>query len=153
MEALNENSEVSKSIPAEVFIKFSEIYRGLSKILEAKDLVLRGSNLVDRLLQLNPRSTNVDYFLSFFNPKNENILGSAIKAQANIFKNGLEELADTLDSKYGKDASMRATLEILADEFIAHGENPNGRWVTAESIKKLNQDHKDYKTDKAKYWI
>ena len=153
MEALNENSEVSKSIPAEVFIKFSEIYQGLSKILEGKDLILSGSNLIDRLSELKPRSTNVDYFLSFFKPKNENILGSAIKAQANIFKNGLEELADTLDSKHGKDATMRATLKILADEFIAHGENPNERWATAESIKKLNQDLKDYKTDEAKYWI
>ena len=153
METLNNNSEKSKSIPAEVFIKFSEIYQELSKILEAKDLVLSGSNLVDRLLQLNPPSTNVDYFLGFFQPNNPNILGPAIKAQANIFKNGLEKLADSLDSKFGKNATMRATLEILADEFLAHANNPEKPWVTAKAIKTLNQDLKNYKTDVAKYWI
>ena len=152
IDALKSDPNNPKKIPNEVFTKFSEIYEDLSKRLKAKDSVISGSNLVDRLLQLNPRSTNVDYFLSFFKPENENILGYATKAQAMIFKNGLNELADTLDSIHGKDATMRATLEILADEFLAHAENQHQPWATAEAIKTLNQDLKKYKTAELERW-
>ena len=151
MDALKGDSEKSKNIPDEVFTKFSEIYEDLSKRLLTKDLVLSGSNLVDRLSILNPRSTNVDYFLSFFKPENENILGNAIKAQAIIFKNGVAELAKTLDP-YEINTSMRATLEILADEFLAHANNPDQPWATAEAIKTLNQDLETYKTNELKKW-
>ena len=151
MDALKGDSDKSKNIPDEVFTKFSEIYEDLSKRLLTKDLVLSGSNLVDRLSILNPRSTNVDYFLSFFKPENENILGNAIKAQAIIFKNGVAELAKTLDP-YEINTSMRATLEILADEFLAHANNPDQPWATAEAIKTLNQDLETYKTNELKKW-
>ena len=147
MDALKDDSEKSKNIPDEVFTKFSEVYEDLSKRLLAKDLILSASNLIDRLLKLDPRSTNVDYFLSFFKPENENILGKTIKAQAGIFKDGLADLAKTLDP-YGEDASMRATLEILADEFLAHANNQDQPWATAEDIKTLNHDLK-----KEKYWL
>ncbi|MFZ4692992.1 MAG: hypothetical protein ACOYL2_10875, partial [Burkholderiaceae bacterium] len=120
--------------------------------LLAKDLVLSTSNLIDRLLKLNPRSTNLDYFLSFFKPENENILGDTIKAQANIFKKELTELANTLDP-YAEDASMRATLEILADEFLTHANNQDQPWSTAEAIKTLNQDLEKAKEEKEKYWL
>ena len=130
-----------------MFTKFSEVYEDLSKRLPAKDLILSASNLIDRLLKLDPRSTNVDYFLSFFKPENENILGKTIKAQAGIFKDGLADLAKTLDP-YGEDASMRATLEILADEFLAHANNQDQPWATAEDIKTLNHD-----LEKEKYWL
>ena len=147
MDALKDDSEKSKNIPDEVFTKFSEVYEDLSKRLLAKDLILSASNLIDRLLKLDPRSTNVDYFLSFFKPENENILGKTIKAQAGIFKDGLADLAKTLDP-YGEDASMRATLEILADEFLAHANNQDQPWATAEDIKTLNHD-----LEKEKYWL
>ena len=147
MDALKDDSEKSKNIPDEVFTKFSEVYEDLSKRLLAKDLILSASNLIDRLLKLDPRSTNVDYFLSFFKPENENILGKTIKAQAGIFKDGLADLAKTLDP-YGEDASMRATLEILADEFLAHAKNQDQPWATAEDIKTLNHD-----LEKEKYWL
>jgi hypothetical protein len=61
-----------------------------------------------------------------------------------IFKNGLAELAKTLDP-YGDDGSMRATLEILADEFITHAHTQDQPWATAEAIKILNQDLEKYK--------
>jgi hypothetical protein len=112
MEALKSDSEKLKKIPDEVFMKFSKIYEDFSKRLQVKDLVLGGSNLVDRLSVLNPRSTNVDYFLSFFKSENKNILGNALKAQAMIFKNGLAELAKTLDP-YGEDASTPNTICFL----------------------------------------
>ena len=152
METLKADPEKSKNIPDEVFTKFSEIYEDLSKRLLTKDLVLSGSNLVDRLSMLNPHSTNVDYFLSFFKPENENILGDTTKAQAMIFKNGMADLAKTLDP-YGEDASMRATLEILADEFLAHADNQYQPWATAEAIKTLNQDLEKAKKEKVKHWI
>jgi Flp pilus assembly protein TadG len=152
MDVLKGDSEKSKNIPDEVFTKFSEIYEGLSNRLLAKDLVLSTSNLIDRLLKLNPRSTNLDYFLSFFKPENENILGDTIKAQANIFKKELTELANTLDP-YAEDASMRATLEILADEFLTHANNQDQPWSTAEAIKTLNQDLEKAKEEKEKYWL
>ena len=152
MDALKGDSEKSKNIPDEVFTKFSEVYEDLSKRLIAKDLIFSASNLIDRLSQLNPRSTNVDYFLSFFKPENENILGKAIKVQAGIFKNGVAELAKTLDP-YGEDTSMRATLEILADEFLAHADNQDQPWATAEAIKTLNQDLEKAKEEKERYWI
>ncbi|MEY3571285.1 MAG: hypothetical protein RIQ85_1405, partial [Pseudomonadota bacterium] len=152
IEVLKSDSKKSKYIPDEVFTKFSEIYEGLSNRLLAKDLVLSTSNLIDRLLKLNPRSTNLDYFLSFFKPENENILGDTIKAQANIFKKELTELANTLDP-YAEDASMRATLEILADEFLTHANNQDQPWSTAEAIKTLNQDLEKAKEEKEKYWL
>jgi hypothetical protein len=152
MEALNKNSEKSKSIPAEVFITFSEIYQNLPKRVQVKDLVLRGSNLIDRLLTLSPRSTSIDFFLSFFEPTNPYPSGATTKALATSFNKGLDKLADTLDSKYGKDATMRATLEILADEFLAHANNPEKPWATAEAIKTLNQDVKKYKAAELERW-
>ena len=152
MDALKDDSEKSKNIPDEVFTKFSEVYEDLSKRLLAKDLILSASNLIDRLLKLDPRSTKVDYFLSFFKPENENILGKTIKAQAGIFKDGLADLAKTLDP-YGEDASMRATLEILADEFLAHADNQNQPWATADAIKTLYQDLEKAKEEKERYWI
>jgi hypothetical protein len=151
MDALKNDPNNSKKIPNEVFIKFSEIYEDLSKRLLAKDLVLSSSNLVDRLLQLNPRSTNVGYFLGFFQPTNPNILGNTAKAMAGIFKQNLAELAKTLDP-YGEDASMRATLEILADEFLAHANNPEKPWATAEAVKTLNQELKTAKEEQEKHW-
>lgn len=48
---------------------------------------------------------------------------------------------------------MRATLEILADEFLFHADNQDQPWATAEAIKTLNQDLKKYKEDQAKNWI
>jgi len=153
METLKSNYEESKDIPHEVFTKFSEIYQNLPKRVLVKDLLLSGSNLIDRLSQLNTRSTNVDYFLAFFQPKNEYILGDNLRAQAIIFKKGLEELADTLDSKHGKDATMRATLEILADEFLTHANNQDQPWETAEAIKTLIQDLEKAKEEKEKYWL
>jgi hypothetical protein len=152
IDALKSDPENSKNIPDEVFTKFSDIYENLSKRLLAKDLVLSSSNLIDRLLKLNPRSTNVDYFLSFFKPENENILGDTIKAQANIFKKELAELANTLDP-YAEDASMRATLEILADEFLTHANSQDQPWATAEAVKTLNQDLETAKEEKERYWI
>ena len=152
MDALKDDSEKSKNIPDEVFTKFSEVYEDLSKRLLAKDLILSASNLIDRLLKLDPRSTNVDYFLSFFKPENENILGKTIKAQAGIFKDELADLAKTLDP-YGEDASMRATLEILADEFLAHADNQDQPWATADAIKTLYQDLEKAKEEKERYWI
>ena len=152
IEALKSDSKKSKYIPDEVFTKFSEVYEDLSKRLPAKDLILSASNLIDRLLKLDPRSTNVDYFLSFFKPENENILGKTIKAQAGIFKDGLADLAKTLDP-YGEDASMHATLEILADEFLAHANNQDQPWATAEDIKTLNHDLEKAKKEKEKYWL
>lgn len=152
MDTLKSDLNNPKKIPNEVFTKFYEIYENLSKRLLAKDLVLSGSNLIDRLLTLSPRSTNVDYFLGFFQPNNPNILGNTTKAMAEIFKQNLAELAKTLDP-YVEDTSMRATLEILADEFLAHADNTDQPWATAEAIKTLNQDIKNYKTDEAKYWI
>ena len=152
IEVLKSDSKKSKYIPDEVFTKFSEVYEDLSKRVQVKDLVLRGSNLIDRLLKLDPRSTNVDYFLSFFKPENENILGKTIKAQAGIFKDELADLAKTLDP-YGEDASMRATLEILADEFLAHANNQDQPWATAEDIKTLNHDLEKAKKEKEKYWL
>jgi hypothetical protein len=151
MDALKGDSEKSKNIPDEVFTKFSEIYEGLSKRLLTKDLILSGSNLVDRLLTLSPRSTNVDYFLGFFQTNNPNILGNTTKAMAGIFKQNLAELAKTLDP-YVEDTSMRATLEILADEFLAHADNQDQPWATAEAIKTLNQDLETYKTNELKKW-
>lgn len=100
---------------------------------------------------LHPRSTNVDYFLAFFQEKNGNLLGDVLKAHALIFKKDLANLADALDP-YHEDASMRATLEILADEFLAHASNPEQTWATAEAIKTLSRDLKKYKADEAKYW-
>jgi hypothetical protein len=152
MDALQSDPNNSKKIPNEVFTKFSEIYEDLSKRLIAKGLVISGSNLVDRLSQLNLRSTNVDYFLSFFKPDNPYTLGDTTKAMAGIFKQNLPELAKTLDP-YGEDASMRATLEILANEFLAHANNPEKPWATAEAIKTLNQDLKKAKEEKERYWI
>ena len=151
MDALKGDSEKSKNIPDEVFTKFSEIYEGLSKRLIAKDLILSGSNLVDRLLTLSPRSTNVDYFLGFFQTNNPNILGNTTKAMAGIFKQNLAELAKTLDP-YVEDTSMRATLEILADEFLAHADNQDQPWATAEAIKTLNHDLEKAKKEKEKHW-
>jgi hypothetical protein len=152
MDALQSDPNNSKKIPNEVFTKFSEIYEDLSKRLLAKDLILSASNLIDRLVKLDTRSTNVDYFLSFFKPENEYILGKTIKVQARIFKDRIADLAKTLDP-YGEDASMRATLEILADEFLAHADNQDQPWAAAEAIKTLNQDLEKAKEDMVKHWI
>jgi len=151
MDALKNDPSNSKKIPNEVFTKFSEIYQNLPKRLLAKDLVLSTSNLIDRLSQLHPRSTNVDYFLAFFQPTNSYILYDTAKAMAGLFKGGVAELANTLDP-YGEDASMRATLEILADEFSAHANNPDQPWATADAVKTLNQGLKEDKKELEKYW-
>ncbi len=151
MDALKSDPNNSKKIPNEVFTKFSEIYEGLSKRLIAKDLVISGSNLVDRLSQLNRRYTYVDYFLSFFKPDNPYILDDTTKVMAGIFKQNLAELAKTLDP-YGQDASMRATLEILAVEFLAHANTQDQPWATAEAIKTLNYDLEKAKKEKEKHW-
>jgi hypothetical protein len=136
-----------------VFTKFSEVYEDLSKRVQVKDLVLRSSNLIDQLLTLSPRSTSIDCFLSFFEPTNPYPSGVTTKALATSFNKGLDELADTLDSKYGKDATMRATLEILADEFLAHADNQDQPWATADAIKTLYQDLEKAKEEKERYWI
>ena len=153
IEVLKSDSKKSKYIPDEVFTKFSEVYEDLSKRVQVKDLVLRGSNLIDRLLTLSPRSTSIDCFLSFFEPTNPYPSGATTKALATSFNKGLDELADTLDSKYGKDATMRATLEILADEFLAHADNQDQPWATADAIKTLYQDLEKAKEEKERYWI
>ena len=150
MDALKSDPNNSKKIPNEVFTKFSDIYENLSKRLLAKDLVLSTSNLIDRLSQLHPRSTNVDYFLAFFQPNNPYILEGTAKAMAGRFKDGVAELANTLDPD-GVDASMRATLEILADEFSAHANNPDQPWATADAVKALNRDLKKAKEEQEKY--
>ena len=152
MDALKGDSEKSKNIPDEVFTKFSEIYQNLPKRVLVKDLVLSGSNLIDRLLTLSPRSTSIDCFLSFFEPTNPYPSGATTKTLATIFNKGLDKLADTLDSKYGKDTTMRATLEILADEFLAHADNQDQPWATADAIKTLNQDLKKYKAAELERW-
>ncbi len=151
MDVLKGDSEKSKNIPDEVFTKFSEIHEDLSKRLIAKDLVLSGSNLIDRLSMLDQRPTSVDCFLSFFQPTNPYPSGTTTKALATIFKKGLDELAKTLDP-YGEDASMRATLEILADEFLYHADNQDQPWPTAEAIKTLNHDLEKAKKEKEKQW-
>jgi hypothetical protein len=48
---------------------------------------------------------------------------------------------------------MRATLEILADEFLTHVNNQDQPWSTAEAIKTLNQDLEKAKEEKEKYWL
>ena len=151
MDVVKKDSENLKNIPDEVITKFSEIYESLSKRLIVKDLVISGSNLIDRLSQLNPRSTNVDYFLSFFKPDNPYILGDTTKAMAGIFKDGVAKLANTLDPN-GIDTSMRATLEILADDFLFHADNQDQPWATAEAIKTLNQDLEKAKRERERYW-
>ena len=70
---------------------------------------------------------------------------------AGIFKQNLAELAKTLDP-YGQDASMRATLEILAVEFLAHANNPDQPWNTANDVIKLNQDLEKAKGERERYW-
>jgi hypothetical protein len=52
-----------------------------------------------------------------------------------------------------EDASMRATLEILADEFLAHANNQDQPWATADAIKTLYQDLEKAKEEKERYWI
>ena len=151
MDRLKSDPNNSKKIPNEVFTKFSEIYEDLSKRHTAIDLVLSSSNLVDRLLELNPPSANVDYFLGFFQPTNPYILDDTAKAMAGRFKDGVAKLANTLDPD-GVDASMRATLEILADEFSAHANNPDQTWATADAVKTLNQGLKKDKEEQEKYW-
>jgi hypothetical protein len=152
MEALKSDIDKSKNIPDEVFVKFSEIYQDLSKRLQAKDLILSTSNLIDRLLELNPRTSNVDYFLAFFQPTNPYILGDTTKLMAAIFKQELAKLANTLDP-YGEDGSTRATLEILAEEFLAHANHPEQPWATAEAIKTLNQGLQKANEKKERHWI
>ena len=151
IETLKKDSEKSQLIPKEVFTKFSEIYQNFSKRLQAKDLVLSASNLIDRLSRLHPSSSNIDYFLAFFKTKNENISGEAVIGHAQIFKARVVELANTLDP-YRDDASMRATLEILADEFLAHADNQDQPWATADAIKTLKQDLEKAKEKKERYW-
>ena len=48
---------------------------------------------------------------------------------------------------------MRATLEILADEFLAHADNQDLPWATADAIKTLYQDLEKAKEEKERYWI
>ena len=62
----------------------------------------------------------------------------------------IAELAKTLDP-FVEDTSMRATLEILADEFLAHADNQDQPWATAEDIKTLNNDLEKAKEEKEKY--
>lgn len=137
MEALKKNPDKFKSIPPEVFTKFSEIYTSFLKSPETKDLVKRTVQLFHYFFDLKTRSNNAKYFLSFFNPKNPAISTRNAKEQAETFKEYLAELADKLDPS-GHNRSMRDTLTTLADEFLAHAvdaDNPYKKWATAEEVK------------------
>ena len=139
MEALKKNPDKFKSIPPEVFTKFSEIYTSFLKSPETKDLVKRTVQLFHYFFDLKTRSNNAKYFLSFFNPKNPAISTRNAKEQAETFKEYLAELADKLDPS-GHNRSMRDTLTTLADEFLAHAvdaDNPDKKWATAEGVKNL----------------
>jgi len=139
MEALKKNPDKFKSIPPEVFTKFSEIYTRFLKRPETQALVDRTLKLIDRFWTLRTRSNNAQYFLSFFNPKNPVISTRNAKEQAETFKEYLSEIANKLDPS-GDDKSMRDTLTTLADEFLAHAvdaDNPDKKWATAEEVKDL----------------
>jgi len=137
MEALKKNPDKFKSIPPEVFTKFSEIYTSFLERPETQALVGSTVHLISRILDLRARSNNTKYFLAFFNPKNPNILKGSAKEQAETFKEYLANLVDKLDPT-GFDRSMRETLTTLADEFLAHAvdaDNPDKKWATAEGVK------------------
>ena len=139
MEALKKNPDKFKSIPPEVFTKFSEIYTRFLKRPETQALVDRTLKLIDRFWTLRTRSNNAQYFLSFFNPKNPVISTRNAKEQAETFKEYLSEIANKLDPS-GLYRSMRDTLTTLADEFLAHAvdaDNPDKKWATAEEVKNL----------------
>ena len=139
MEALKKNPDKVKSIPPEVFTKFSEIYTIFLERPETQTLVKRTVQLIHRLCDLKTRSNNAKYFLAFFNPKNPVISTRNAKEQAETFKEYLAELAYKLDPS-GDDKSMRDTLTTLADEFLAHAvdaDNPDKKWATAEEVKNL----------------
>lgn len=137
MVALKKNPDNVKSIPPEVFTKFSEIYTSFLKRPETQDLVERTAQLISRFFEFKTRSNNAKYFLAFFNPRNPDILKSAAIEQAETFKKYLPELTNKLDPS-GLDTSMRDTLTTLADEFLAHAvdaDNPDKKWATAEGVK------------------
>jgi hypothetical protein len=139
MEALKKNPDKFKSIPPEVFTKFSEIYNSFLERPETQTLVKRTLQLIRSLHNLRTRSNNTKYFLSFFNPKNPVISTRNAKEQAETFKEYLSELAYKLDPS-GDNKSMRDTLTTLADEFLAHAvdaDNPDKKWATAEEVKDL----------------
>ena len=139
METLKKNPDKFKSIPPEVFTKFSEIYTSFLERPETQALAKRTVQLIHRLCDLKTRSNNAKYFLAFFNPRNPDILRGAAKEQAETFKQYLSELANKLDPS-GLDRSMRETLTTLADEFLAHAvdaDNPDKKWATAEGVKNL----------------
>ncbi len=149
---LKSNPEKSKSIPAEVFIKFSEIYKDFSERNKVKDLTFTTSNLVDRLSALKDPPTSLVFFLSFFDPKLIKFEDSAHLPLAKHFVENIEKLKSDLDV-YGIDKTMRATLNILAEEFMVHIKNPKQSWKTAEEVIKLNLELKEIKNDEEKYWI
>ncbi len=59
---------------------------------------------------------------------------------ATLFKKDLEDLKLELDP-YGVDIGLRATLDVLADEFLAHANHPEQTWSVAEQIKLLKREH------------
>lgn len=141
MAELKSDTKKSKRIPDEVFTKFFEIYEDFSSRQKAKDLILGVSNLIDRLSEINPAATSLEFFLSFFDANPTQFEESAYLPLAKNFEKNLEQLKSDLDS-YGIDESMRATLDILAKEFIAHIQNPEHPWKTAEAVKILNLELK-----------
>lgn len=139
MKALKNGSENSTSIPEEVFIKFFDIYEDFSNRQKAKDLPLAASNLIDRLSEPKSPPTSLAFFLSFFNANPIQYEKSAYLSLATNFINNLEQLTSDLDP-YGADKTMRATLNILTKEFMAHIQNPEHPWKTAEEVKALSHN-------------
>lgn len=151
MQEISNSTEESQLIPNEVFDKFFEIYNDFSDRQEAKIFLLSASNLIDRLVEIQPASTELECFLSFFTPNAIQFEPSSLKPLAKIFSTKLDDLAKILDP-YGLDKTMRATLKILAAEFIHHAENNGKIWKTAQEIKELNEDIKKTKEDLTKHW-
>lgn len=143
VDELKSDSEKSKFIPAEVFIKFSEIYTDFSKRCKAKDLILSTWNLIDRLSVLPSKSEALDCFLAFFQEKNI-FMKEVYVPLATLFKKDLEDLKLKLDP-YGVDIGLRATLDVLADEFLAHANHPEQAWSIAEEIKLLKREQQNNK--------
>ncbi len=151
MDALKSDPNNSKKIPNEVFTKFSEIYEDFSERNKVKDLIFTASNLFDRLSSLKEPPTSLVFFLSFFDPKLIKFEDSSHLPLAKHFIDNIEKWNSDLDV-YGIDQNMRATLNILAEEFMAHIKNPKQPWPTAEKVKELNQDLKKAKDEEEKYW-
>ena len=63
---------------------------------------------------------------------------------ATLFKKDLEDLKLKLDP-YGVDIGLRATLDVLANEFLAHANHPEQAWSIAEEIKLLKREQQNNK--------